>query len=372
MKRNIVLLSSLLLFSGLLLTGCREDLKLYTGGFTAGDEKGLFAFNFDGIKGDLKLITEYDAGPNPSYFCFSQERSMIYCLNEVMEFRGIPGGGVTTLKYDSKIGSAEKINEISVPFGGPCYISLSADSSFLFLANYGSGSVAVVRLDNKGIPQSVCDTIKYTADPPKASHPHMIAQDPSGEHVYVTDLGLDRIMIYDFDSRSGKLSLSENGIVNVPEGSGPRHFVFSSGGSIMYVINELSSTIMVFYVDDSGGLKFVQTFPAVRSGFTGKNYCAEILIGKSGHFLYGSNRGENTIVIFKIAEDGKLSLAGHVTCGGDFPRSFVIDPSGKFLLVGNQKSDNISVFKINKKTGIPEGPLSNTEMKAPAYLEFRR
>jgi 6-phosphogluconolactonase len=242
----------------------------------------------------------------------------------------------------------------------------------LFLANYGSGSVAVVRLDNKGIPQSVCDTIKYTAEPPKVSHPHMIIQDPSGEHVYVTDLGLDRIMIYNFDSRSGKLNLSENGIVNVPEGSGPRHFVFNSDGSIMYVINELGSTIMVFYVDDSGGLKLVQTFHTVRSGFTGNNYCAEILIGKSGDFLYGSNRGENTIVIFRIAEDGTLSLAGHVTCGGDWPRSFVIDPSGKFLLVGNQKSNNISVFKINKKTGIPEGPVSNTEMKAPAYLEFRK
>ena len=362
----------MLFISGLLLTGCNEKIRFFAGGFTQGDEKGLFVFDFNEGNGSLDQVSEIDAGPNPSYFCFYPGLSIMYALNEVMDFKGSQGGGVTTLRYDLKNASAEKLNEILVPFGGPCYISLSADKMYLFLANYSSGSVAVVRLDDKGIPQSVCDTIKYTADPPKTSHPHMIIQDPSGEHVYVTDLGLDRIMIYDFDSRSGKLNLSENGVGNIQEGSGPRHFVFNSDGSIMYVINELGSTVMVFYVDDSGGLKFVQTVPTVRSGFTGNNYCAEILIGKSGDFLYGSNRGENTIVIFKIAEDGTLNLAGHVACGGNFPRSFVIDPTGRFLLVGNQKSDNISVFKINKKTGISEGPVSNTEMKAPAYLEFRR
>jgi 6-phosphogluconolactonase len=138
----------------------------------------------------------------------------------------------------------------------------------------------------------------------------------------------------------------------------------------MYLINELGSTIMVFNVDKAGILKLVQTLPATSEGNAGKNACAEILIGKNGKFLYGSNRGENSIVVFRISTDGSLSLAGHSTCGGDWPRNFVIDPSGKFLLAGNQKSGDISVFRINEKTGIPEGPVFKAIMKAPACLKF--
>jgi 6-phosphogluconolactonase len=138
----------------------------------------------------------------------------------------------------------------------------------------------------------------------------------------------------------------------------------------MYLINELGSTLMVFDVDKDGILKLLQTLPATREGYNGKNACAEILFGKDDKFLYGSNRGENSIVVFRIGRDGLLSVAGHSPCGGDWPRNFVIDPSGKFLLSGNQKSGDISVFRINLKTGIPEGPVFKTVMKGPAYLEF--
>jgi 6-phosphogluconolactonase len=368
MKRHNVLLY-LLLLSGLIFSGCNGKIRLFAGGFTQGNEKGFFVFDFNERNGNIVPVTESDAGPNPSYFCFSQDRGIIYSLNEVMDFKGSQGGGVTTLRYDPNTGSSEKLNEITVPFGGPCHISLSADKNFLFLANYSSGSVAVLRLDDEGIPQSVCDTIKYYAELPEESHPHMIMEDPSARHVYVTDLGLDRIMIYDFDSSSGKLNLSENGIVNLPKGSGPRHFVFNSDGSKMYLINELGSTIMVYNPDGNEGLKLVQVISTVRKEYEGRNFCAAIQLGKSGEFLYGSNRGENTIVSFRIANDGTLSLAGHVSCS-DWPRSFVIDPSGRFLLVGNQRSEIITVFKISRRSGIPEGPVSSAVMKAPAYLEF--
>jgi 6-phosphogluconolactonase len=198
----------------------------------------------------------------------------------------------------------------------------------------------------------------------------MIAQGPSVRHVYLTDLGLDRVMIYDLDRQKGKLVPVPNGEIKVPQGSGPRHFVFSPAGTRMYLINELGSTVMVFDVDKGGILKLLQTLPATSEGYNGKNACAEILIGEGGGFLYGSNRGENSIVVFRIGLDGLLTVAGHSTCGGDWPRNFVIDPSGKFLLSGNQKSGDISVFRINLKTGIPEGPVFKATMKAPAYLEF--
>ena len=369
MKKRALLL--LLIISAIILScsGPAEAPILFAGGFTKDNEKGLFIFDFD-KKGNLALLAQADAGPSPSYFCFSERHNLIYALNEVMEFKGKPGGVITTLKYDPATGAIENMNELLVPYGGPCHISVSSDSCFLLIASYGSASVAVVKLDEKGIPERVTDSILYVTDAPKVSHPHMILQDPAGKHVYLTDLGLNRILIYDLDKSSGRLVPLTDGIISLPDGSGPRHFVFNDVGTKMYLINELGSTVIVFNVDENGMLHPVQTLPTTREGFQGKNYCAEILIGKSGDFLYGSNRGENSIVIYKIVEDGLLSLAGHSSCGGDWPRNFVIDGAGKFLLSGNQRSGWISVFSIDQKTGLPEGPVSQAEMKAPAYLEF--
>jgi 6-phosphogluconolactonase len=371
MKRNHIIYYSLVVIFGLISSGCRENPKLFAGGFTEGDEKGMYVFEFNSRDGGLELVSQSDVGPSPSYFCFSDKNSLIYALNEVMEFKGSFGGGLTTLKYDIKNGQFEKLNEMLIPYAGPCFISMSPDSGFIFIANYPNGSVVVVKLDENGIPESIPDTILYVKEEPDRSHAHMILSDPGGKHIYLTDLGLDRILRYNFDRQSGKLYLTVNGITTLPVHSGPRHFVFNTDGSKLYLINELGSTIMVFNVDETQGLKLIQTLPTVREGFEGNNYCADIHIANNGKFLYGSNRGENSIVIFNIAQDGLLNLAGHVTCGGDWPRNFVIDPSGRFLLVGNQKSDQISVFKINKKTGIPEGPVNSAAMKSPACLKFR-
>ncbi len=355
---------------GILSTGCKKNLTLFAGGFTEGDEKGLIVFAFDPGTGGMELKAESDAGSSPSYFCFSEDKSLIYALNEVDQFNGQQGGGVTTLRYNAD-GQGEKLSGLLVPYGGPCYISLSADGGFLLLANYGSASIAVVKLDDKGIPVRVVDSILYETDTVNVSHPHMIQQDPAGKHVYVTDLGLDRIMIYDLDVSSGKLVLKENGIVNVEKGSGPRHFTFNASGSKMYLINELGSTMMLFDVDENGGLELKQTLTTLAESFGGKSYCADVHISGDGKFLYGSNRGENTIVVYSINNDGSLSIAGRSSCGGIWPRNFVIDPSGRFLLAGNQRSDQISVYRINSTTGLPEGPVATAKMKAPACLKFR-
>lgn len=370
MKKYFQYICPVLILLGFSFTGCTEDYRLLVGGFTKPGEKGLSVFEFNKGNGNLKLISQSDVGPSPSYFCYSAGNGLLYTLNEVMEFNGIFGGGLTTLKYDARNGLFEKMNEILIPYGGPCNISMSADSGFLFVANYPNGSVAVIKLDNKGIPESITDTILYVKSSPDDSHAHMIINDPAGKRVYVTDLGLDRILIYDFDINNGKLNLVNNGIISLPKGSGPRHFVFNNEGSKMYLINELGSTVMVFNVDEKEGLILVQTLPTVRKGFMGNNYCADIHIGKSGKFLYGSNRGENTIVTFRIGSDGLLNLAGHTSCGGDWPRNFVIDPSGRFILVGNQKSDSISVFKIDKTTGLPKEPARQFRVTAPACLKF--
>lgn len=354
----------------LLFTSCREKYRLFVGGYTMNQEKGLSVFDFNGRSGEMNLISRSEVGPGPSYFYFSREDSMLYAINEVMEFKGSFGGGLTTLKYDDRSGLFEKLNEILIPYGGPCYISMSPDKEFLFVASYPNGSVSVIKLDGNGIPETITDTILYVKSTPDSSHAHMILADPSGERVYVTDLGLDRIMIYDFDKITGRLTNINNGIVSLPTGSGPRHFTFNPTGTKLYVISELNSTISVFDVDVTGGLKLVQTLSTLDEGFEGESYCADIHLGKDGHYLYGSNRGENTIVVFRVGIDGRLELAGRTSCGGNWPRNFVIDPSGKFLLVGNEKSDYISVFKIDKTTGLLKATEKHFEATSPACLKF--
>jgi 6-phosphogluconolactonase len=373
MKRGIFpLIWQFLIYSAILFTGCGNKLTMIAGGFTETGENGMSVFKFNTNTGALKMISVFNAGPNPSWFCFSKRHNLIYALNEVMEFTGLPGGGITTLHFNPQTGAFEKKGEIVIPYGGPCHLSVSADNSYLFVANYASGSIAVAKLDESGVPAAITYTILYETDSLNVSHAHMILQDPKGKHVYVTDLGLDRIIIYDFDNETGKLAQIKNGIVNLPKGSGPRHFTFNSDGSVLYVINESGSTVLVFKADDEGGMELIQTISTLPAGFYGKNSCAEILISKNGKFIYGSNRGDNSIVVYKVSYDGTLILAGHSKSGGDWPRNFVIDPTGKFLLAGNQKSDMISVLKIDNETGIPEMTNNSISIKAPAYLEFWR
>ena len=346
------------------------QIRLFTGTYAEGAKKGFFVFDLNREAGTFKLISENDAGPNPSYFCISKKNGFIYAANEVSEFKGVKGGGVTTLSYDAKTGVATKIGELPVPNGGPAFIAISPADDYLFFANYSGGSVAVVKINDKGIPVSVTDTLVYKGGENTESHAHMVSFDPSGKRVYVTDLGLDRVVIYNFDAVHGKLKQIPNGIAELPKGSGPRHFVFNTDGTRLYVIDELNSTITFFSVNMNGELKLAQTISTLREGFKGKSYCADIHFGKNDKFLYGSNRGENTIVTFKIEPDGKLSLAGHTSCGGDWPRNFVIDPSGKYIIVGNQNSGNISMFTIDEKTGLPTGLSKDFKIASPVCLKF--
>jgi len=347
-----------------------QTIRFFAGRYTETGGNGLFCFDLNREAGTFKLLSEADAGPNPSYFCIAKKSGLIYAADEVMEFKGVKGGGVTTLKYNPQSGNIEKVKELLLPDGGPCFISLSPAEDYLLMASYSSSSIAVVKLDDKGITERVTDTISFAVNEGKVSHPHMISFDPEGKKVYLTDLGLDRIVIYDFDAGSGHLKQLENGIVNFPKGTGPRHFVFNSSGTKMYVICELNSTLSVFDVDLKGGLKLIQTLTTLDEGFKGESFCADVHLGISGQYLYGSNRGENTIVVFRIATDGKLSLHGRTSCGGNWPRNFVIDPSGKYLLVGNQKSGNISLFKIDPKSGIPVLSSGEYKLDAPACLKF--
>jgi len=367
MKKKIIAPLVMLVMTFASCSVKNESFMLIVGKYNETEEKGFSLFSFNSEEGTLQHISEAEAGPNPSYFCISKKHNLIYAANEVMNFNGGTGGGVTCLKLDS--GKVEKLSEMAVPNGSPCFISLSPEQNYLFLANYTGGSIAVIKLDEAGMPVNITDSISFPSIA-EYSHAHMISFDPAWKHVYLTDLGLDRIVIYNFDPISGRLTQLENGIVPLPEGSGPRHFEFNANGSKMYVICELNSTISVFDVDSAGLLSSVQNISTLDEGFAGKSFCADIHIGKSGEYLYGTNRGENTVVCFKIGSDGLLSLAGRISCGGDWPRNFSFDPSGKFLLTGNQRSGDIVIFSIDEKTGMPLETGKTYKVSSPSCLKF--
>lgn len=356
------------LILSLIFCYCKPEptIRLFVGGFAKPGDKGMHVFDFNERSGKVTVVTNADVGPNPSYFCYSPKKRLLYVANEVMEFKGEFGGGLTTYRYKEKDCSLEKLNEMLIPYGGPCFISISPDSSFLFLASYPNGSVSVVRLGVTGLPETITDTILYRKDEPDASHAHMILNDPSGNKIYVTDLGQNMIFRYKFNDDKGILSPIDT--LRVPDKYGPRHFVFSRDGSKIYVINELGSKITAFSVSDKPEL--IQTIPTVREDFNSDNFCADIHFSSDGRFIYGSNRGENTIVTFAVQPDGTLRLIGHTSCGGNWPRNFTLDPSGKFLVAGNQKSDSIAVFRLNKKSGLPIEPPQIYNVTAPACLKF--
>ena len=368
MKKYLSSLFALVLIILTSVSSFSQPIRLFAGRYTDTGGKGLYLFDLNRESGTFKELSEAEAGPNPSYFCISKKKGLIYAANEVMEFKGASGGGVTALIYDSQKGSIEKVKDLLVPDGGPCFISLTPDENYLLLANYSSSSITVVKLDGNGVPDSVTDKISFPANEGKVSHPHMISFGPSGKKVYLTDLGLDRIVIYDLDNQTGKLT--QNDIVNFPKGTGPRHFVFNSAETKMYVICELNSTISALDIDKNGGLKIIQTLSTLASNFKGESNCADVHFGNNEQFLYGSNRGENTIVVFKIKPDGKLELAGRTSCGGDWPRNFVFDPTGKYLLTANQKSGNIVLYKIDQKSGLPVATSKEFKVDAPVCLKF--
>jgi 6-phosphogluconolactonase len=223
------------------------------------------------------------------------------------------------------------------------------------VANYGGGSVACLPIQDDGSLKAPSATIQHAGSGPdpnrqKNPHAHSINVDPANKYAFAADLGLDKVLIYKFDSAAG--TLTENGAGTVPPGSGPRHFAFHPAGKYAYVINEMTSTVTAYAYDaEKGALKELQTLSTLVEPVKG-NSTAEVVVHPSGKFLYGSNRGHDSIAVFTIdQESGRLTAAGHTPTGGKTPRGFSVDPTGSYLLAGNQNSGTISVFKIDQQTG---------------------
>lgn len=344
----------------LILSCTRADNNFIASGYSGENEADVIICRLDGT-GSIEKQSEFTVGNNPSYFTFGRD-GLVYFVNEVDSFDLKAGGGITTFRYDKKNKSLTKIGSINQGGGGPCHITLSNDGNYLITANYGSGSVSVVRLSSEGIPEKVTDVIFYG----ERSHPHMTIYNPRLHTYYVSDLGLDRVHQLKLDTDAGLLMNADVSYFRSEPGSGPRHMAIDRSSANLYVINELNSSVSVYNIlSDTVTIK--QTISTLPDGYTEKSYCADIHLSRNGKKIYGSNRGHNSIVTFRAGADGKLSKPSHHDCGGNWPRNFAVTRSGKFFLVANQKSNEISVIS---GTSNSEEAVSALTINAPACVRF--
>jgi len=353
----IGLSSSARLRAGGLLAPPTQELLLYVGTYTSGKSEGIYVYKFDLSSGEFKHLSTAKGVVDPSFLAIDPRRRHLYAVNEIEEFGGKPGGAVSAFKVDPQTGSLQFLNQQPSLGGAPCHVTVDKIGKFVLVANYVGGNAAVLPINDSGLGTPV-DMVQHggssvNPERQKGPHAHNVVLDKTNRHAFVTDLGLDKIMIYRFDGRNGKLTPNSAPWVKLKPGAGPRHFTFHPNGRWAYVINELDSTFTAFtYVSGSGSLKEMQTVSTLPTGFSGENSCADVHVSPSGKFLYGSNRGHDSIVVFSINPGtGKLTFVEHVSTGGKTPRNFTIDPSGAFLLAANQKSDNVVSFRIDATSG---------------------
>src|SRR5688572_10340547 len=351
-----------------------RERTLYIGTYTSGKSEGIYVYRMDTNSGELKLFSSVRS-VNPSFLTLDRKRQFLYAVNEVSEFGGREGGAVTAFAIDPS-GSLKFLNQQPSLGADPCHLFASRKGKSLLVANYTGGSVAVLPIKTYGSLGPATDLKQHEGagirEQQKGPHAHCVILDRSERYAMVADLGLDKVMIYAFNKTSGKLVAANQPWATLKPGAGPRHLSLHPDGEYAYVINELDSTVTVFKYDgDEGTLSEVDTVSTLPAGFSGTSYCADVHVSPSGKFLYGSNRGHDSIVTFAIdARTGKLSQLDHTSTQGKWPRNFVIDPTGSFLLVANQRTDNVVTFRIDARTGklSPSGHFA--EIPAPVCLKF--
>lgn len=335
-----------------------EKILVYIGTYTRGKSEGIYVYEMDPSSGALEYSSKATGLVNPSFLDLNLEKNFLYSVNEVKDYNGKATGAVSSFSIDSKTGELTFINTKPSEGTGPCHLSVDNAGRYVLVANYLGGNVSVIPIQKDGSLADATDFIQHkgsSIDPRRqeSPHAHNIILDSANRYTFVSDLGIDKIMIYKYDSAKGKLTANDTPWIKIKVGAGPRHLTFHPEGNYAYLINELNSTITAFTYDSAKGmLKETQTVPTLPEDFTERNHCADIHVTPSGKFVYGSNRGHDSIVIYEIdTSTGRLTYVDHEPTKGKTPRNFAIDNTGTFLLAANQDTDSIVTFRINKKTG---------------------
>ena len=353
-----------------------------------GRGQGICVFEMNPATGALTQREIIPNNANPSCLALAPSGGFLYSANEVFNFAGGNSGSVSAYAVDRTTGHLTLLNTVSSEGAGPAHMSVHPSGKYALVANYAGGSVAVLPIHANGelgTPSQVIHdegvlSPAHSRNAPAGSfaisghdkpHAHMIQADVSGRFVFSSDLGLDRIFIWKFDSEKGTLTPNEPDSVALPPGDGPRHFAFHPGGRWFYSLQEEASTLVVFDYDPSRGrLTEKQTLSSLPKGFVGTNYTSEVMISADGKFLYAANRLHDSIAWFRISATGTLAFGGEEWTHGDYPRSFNIDPTGNFLYCCNQRGDAVTTFRVNRQTGALSFTGNYTPIGTPSSIVF--
>ena len=353
-----VILFSLILFSFVSSYAQVGKETLYVGTFSVRGSQGIYVFDFNRAKQNLTLKQTVPSLESPTFLEIHPSQKYLYSVNRGKADVNDHGGSISAYGIDPATGRLSGINHKSSYGDGPCYVEVDKSGKFVFISNYHEGNLTVLSLFNDGSLGSVSEAKKYSGSsvhPERQESPHVHASviSQNNRFLYVTDLGSDKIYIYEFNEEKGTLTPASMPEFNAAPGSGPRHFAFHPSGNFAYLAEELTSTVGVFAVDQAtGALTLLQdSVVSLPPDFEGKNISADIHTDPKGKFLYMSNRGADIISIFAIGEDGRIELKGYESTRGQTPRNFLIEPKGEFMFVAHQDSDTIQIFRINQKNG---------------------
>jgi 6-phosphogluconolactonase len=356
------------------LAATNQNRLLYVGTYTSGKSEGIYVYGMNEDTGTLTLKTSVKSD-NPSFLAVNPGR-FLYAVNEVSDLNGKRTGAVSAFAISRAPLRLTFINQQLSEGADPCHLSFDHERKHLLVANYSSGNVAVLPILRDGSLGTAIDVQQHEGSGPreqqKGPHAHCIRLDRANRFAFAADLGNDKVMIYRYAASTGKLEAAKQSSAFLHAGAGPRHLAFHPTGKFLYVINELDSSLTTFkYNAAQGTLTAFESVSTLPRDFSGESFCADIHVSKSGRFLYGSNRGHNSIVVFAIDPgSGRLSLVEHVSTAGKWPRNFTIDPSERFLLVANQHTDNVVVFRIDQQTGRLTPTGQSVEIPTPVCLQF--
>jgi 6-phosphogluconolactonase len=354
-----------------------DKLWVYVGTYTQKESRGIYRFDFDLASGKLTSRALAGEAKNPSFLAISPDHRFLYAVSEIEDFDGKKSGAVSAFAIDPRTGNLSLLNHQPSGGAGPCHLVVDRAGKNVLVANYGGGSVSVLPIEPGGRLGKATAFIQHKGSGPnprrqEGPHAHSINLDAANRYAVVADLGLDKVFVYRFDPDKGTLTENEPPFVSVGPGAGPRHFAFHPNNRNAYVINELESTVTAFRYDGTRGiLEPLQTVSSLPKDFKGSNSTAEVQVHPSGKFLYGSNRGHNSIAAFGIdPKTGRLTPVGPQSDRIKTPRNFGIDPTGTYLLVANQDSDSIVVFRIDGQTGELRPTGNMVEVPTPVCVKM--
>jgi 6-phosphogluconolactonase len=354
-----------------------EPIRFGTGKILQGKGEGIYVYRMDQTSGALEPVTTVTGIINPSYLAFDSTRRFLYAVNELKTYENKPTGTVSAFAVDPKRGTLKFLNKRMTHGTDPCHVVVDQRRQYVFVANFMSGSVCVLPVLNDGSLGEASDFIQHqgsSIDPARQQgpHAHAVTLDEAGRFAFVPDLGLDKVLVYRFDPKRGMLEPNEAPWVKMKPGAGPRHLTFHRGGKFAFLINELDSTLASLSYDGrKGAFKVLQIVPTLPEDYRGESTCADVQVSPSGAFLYGSNRGHDSIVFYRINQrTGRLTYVGHQSTQGKTPRSFGVDPAGRFLLAANQDSDTVVTFRIEQRSGtlLPTGHV--IQVPTPVCVKF--